>query len=268
MSYKLKRRYSGFKSDSKEILRGLRKYQKASWFNEVPELLRSREYTRMLYELQDIFDENRALEKHMGFGRDYPGHPMIDDEFKLSGGELEAFKRFKDSKPFQAPKEKWIDFIQCLVCDLAKVHGHQAPAVFHNGDWGSGAGTSFYIPHAIFLTGPRSLIVALHEYYHSLGYGEVGAVWWSSNAFRLVFPASYAKLEPSIVSPHLLITKKTNTRIKKEMPKTKEDSIKAKMEEARRAYYELKHRLDKLNKKKSRRGLKPNLLWPCSLMVE
>ena len=56
----------------------------------------------------------------------------------------------------------------------------------------------------VFLTGPRSLITALHEYTHSIGYGEVVATWWSTNTFKLLYPKSFSKLKLSKDNPHLM----------------------------------------------------------------
>lgn len=257
MAYKFKPIYKGVRSDSVQILNGLENFQSASFINDNKELVKSREYTRMVYQLQDIFQENYKIEKHIGFGRDYPGHPMIDGDFKLTGGELEAFETFRKHDPWKVPREKWIDFIQELFVNLSICHGHKPPAVFHDGAWGGGGqNTSFYIPHAVFLTGPRSLVVALHEYIHSLGYGEVGAVWWSSNAFKLTFPKSFAGLEPSINSPHLLVRKKTNKKdkdyTKKKKLDTKEGVIAHRIEYLNSQLKDLQAQLDKEKSKKKK----------------
>lgn len=191
------------KVDHKEIVEGLDKYLAPSFEND--EVVAAESYTRYLNKLHDSAVMAHSYEKHAGFGRGYPGSPMIDKEFVLSDEEMEVLQKLKDAKPFRAEGADYIDMLQEAFIGLAKVHHHVAPAVRHDGHWfGGGLRSSFYTPHTIFLTGPKSLITALHEYTHSLGFGEVAATWWSTNTFRLLYPKSFEKLRVSKLSPHLM----------------------------------------------------------------
>lgn len=190
-----------------ELIKALKSYCKSTI--KTKDINDSIRYTRMVNELASVVDESVDFERFNGFGRDYPGHPMVDESFILTTDENRVMQEYKAKKPFRSEDDQeWIDLLQQLFIDLAYVHGHKAPAIFHDGDWESNTEkTSFYTPHAVFLTGPRSLITALHEYTHSRGFGEVVAIWWSTNTFRLLFPESYAKLVPAEHAPHLLVRK-------------------------------------------------------------
>ncbi len=161
--------------------------------------------TRYLADLDKINADAYTHERHDGWGRRYPGSPMIDESFALSDGEWEALVAFRDKKPFKASKQDYINIVQELFVELAKVQGCKPPAVLHTGIWKTGRDTSFYTPHAVVLTGPKSVITVLHEYTHSLGYGEVVAVRWSTNAFRLLYPKAFKKLVPHEDHPHLMV---------------------------------------------------------------
>jgi hypothetical protein len=194
---------------SGEMLRALEEFNKPSFADSSPEVKQSLELTEYLTQLGKIGTDAYAFEKHAGWGRKYPGTPMIDMSFKLSAGEKEALLKFKAKKPFKASKQEWLDMLQELFIDLAKVQGHIPPAVMHTGVWKSKKGyTSFYTTHVIVLTGKRSVITALHEYTHSIGYGEVMAVRWSTNAFRIIFPKAFKKLEQHPDYPHLMRRKR------------------------------------------------------------
>ena len=214
----LTRVYGGMGLKPGEMLRGLKDFNRATFASDNKEVMSSLEWTHYVTELDKIGKDAYKFEKHAGYGRRYPGTPMIDKEFSLSDGELEALMKFKGKKPFKASKQEWLDMIQQLYLDLAKVQGHKAPAVLHTGIWEPREDfTSFYSPHIVVLTGQKSVVTALHEYTHSAGYGEVVAVWWSTNAFRIVFPRAFAKLEQHPTYPHLL------RKIKR--PKKKEEAV-------------------------------------------
>lgn len=214
---KLTRIVSRYGLKSSEMLRALEEFNKPSFSDSSPEVKKSLELTEYLTQLGKISTDAYTFEKHAGWGRNYPGTPMIDETFKLSAGETEALLKFKAKKPFKATKQGWLDMLQELFIDLAKVQGHIPPAVMHTGVWKSKRGyTSFYTAHVIILTGARSVITALHEYTHSIGFGEVMAVRWSTNAFRLIFPKAFAKLEQHPDYSHLMRRKrKKKKKIKK-----------------------------------------------------
>jgi len=206
---KLTRVVSGYGLRPGEMLRALDEFNRASFADTSKEVSQALKMTQYVAELGKVSKEAYKFEKHAGYGRDYPGTPMIDKNFKLSAGETEAMLKFKAKNPFKADKPDWLDMLQELFIDLAKVQGHKAPAVMHTGVWESQEGvTSFYTPHVVVLTGARSLITALHEYTHSAGYGEVMAVRWSTNAFRIIFPNAFKKLEQHPTYPHLMRRKR------------------------------------------------------------
>jgi hypothetical protein len=161
-------------------------------------------YTKFLGKLHIATQTAYNFENHAGFGRGYPGSPMIDMEFSLTEKEVEVLNRLKERRPFKADNAEYLDIIQEAYIGLAEAHGGVAPAVRHDGKWVDATRSSFYTPHVVFLTGPKSLITAFHEYTHSLGFGEVAATWWSTNVFRLLYPASFKKLRLSKVNPHLM----------------------------------------------------------------
>lgn len=206
---KLTKVVSGYGLKSGEMLRSLRDFNKASFADTNEDVKNALDWTKYVTELGKINKGAYKFEKHAGWGRDYPGSPMLDDSFKLSDGELKALLDFKAKKPFSASKPDYLDMIQELFLDLAEVQGHKAPAVMHTGVWEYRKGiTSFYTPHIVVLTGAKSVITALHEYTHSIGYGEVVAVRWSTNAFRIIFPRAFGKLEQHPEVPHLMRRKR------------------------------------------------------------
>ena len=162
------------------------------------EMEEAESYTRFLHRLHDSAKLALNFESHAGFGRDYPGSPMIDENFSLTDKEWGVLNALKERKPFRVSDEEYVNLIQECFVGLAAAHQHVAPLVRFGADY------SCYTPHVVFLAKPRSLVTAFHEYIHSLGFGEVGAVWWSTNVFRLLYPKSFAKLKQTRVNPHLL----------------------------------------------------------------
>jgi hypothetical protein len=208
-----------YRLKSGEMMRGLKEFNKASFAETNADVKMSLDMTKYTTELSKIYNSAYKFEKHSGYGRDYPGSPMIDETFKLADGELDALLKFKSNNPFQAKNQDWLDLLQTLFIDLANVRGHKPPAVMHTGVWESREGiSSFYTPHIVVLTGAKSLITALHEYTHSIGYGEVVAVWWSTNAFRIIFPNAFARLEQHPEHPHLMIRKVPQIETETEEP--------------------------------------------------
>lgn len=215
---KLTKIVSGYGLKPGEMLRSLEEFNKASFADTNDVVKSALEWTKYATELGNITTDAFKFEKQEGWGRNYPGSPMLDDRFKLSAGELEALLLFKSRKPFRAKKPDYLDMVQELFLDLARVQGHKAPAVMHTGVWEYRRGvTSFYTPHIVVLTGQKSLITALHEYTHSIGYGEVVAVRWSTNAFRIIFPGAFKKLEQHPDIPHLLRKIKPPEEVPEEM---------------------------------------------------
>ena len=62
--------------------------------------------------------------------------------------------------------------------------------------------------HKITMVGRLSIITFLHEFAHSQGKDETGAVNWSLSLFKRVFPRAFAKL---IADHHLLVVPAART---------------------------------------------------------
>jgi hypothetical protein len=209
---KLTKIVTGYGLKSGEMLRGLKEFNKASFSSSNEEVIAALDWTEYNTRLGKRLKKAYKAEKHAGWGRDYPGSPMIDESFELTDGEMKALVDFKAKKPFRASKQEYLDMIQELFIDLASTQKHKAPAVMHTGVWEYQKGvSSFYTPHVVVLTGAKSVITALHEYTHSIGYGEVVAVRWSTNAFRILFPKAFGKLEQHPHHSHLLRRKRPPT---------------------------------------------------------
>lgn len=79
--------------------------------------------------------------------------------------------------------------------DLA-VDGSPARGAFHHHDGQS----------LIELRRARpSIITTLHEFAHANGFGEHGAVWYSTNVFRAAWPSAFSRLVPSREYPWALV---------------------------------------------------------------
>lgn len=121
---------------------------------------------------------------------------MVDEQFKLKGSVKTALLEFKRKHPFRLEGDVFEEAVRELYWQLAEAYGMLPPLVRHEGPWDGCSGSSCYMPgdHTIVLRGHPSVITALHEFTHARGYGEEGAVWWSVNVFRLMFPRSYQRL--------------------------------------------------------------------------
>lgn len=137
-------------------------------------------------------------EEYRGWPRSYPHSPMIDETFSLTAPDavaLHAFKRaWLAAKTATSPD---LARMQAMTACAKALLGDLAPEVEHAVDGFSGrsdASTYDSGSHVITLRGRLSIITFLHELTHARGFGEHGAVWWSVNAFRIVWPRAYAKL--------------------------------------------------------------------------
>lgn len=145
-----------------------------------------------------VHQETRAREVRKGFVRDYPRDPMIDMGFKLKRRELKVLRKFRETgKPFQRSPDERQEVSVWLIKQLATCYDMPAPNVVWTGDGMGDSGASNYDreTHTLTFTGHWSYITLLHEFAHSLGYGEQGAVWYSVNVFRRSFPTSFWKLK-------------------------------------------------------------------------
>jgi hypothetical protein len=138
----------------------------------------------------------RRHEERKGWSRAYPDTPMLDADFKLGREAKRALRAFRRARPFRLSPEGWLEAARALLAALAEAHGMPVPTLDHEGSWEGGSDSSCYTPweHRITMRGAPSVLTLLHEYTHARGYGEVGAVWWSVNAFKSVWPKAHARL--------------------------------------------------------------------------
>ena len=165
-------------------------------------------------DLREMRERAARHETRRGWSTDYPNHPMVDFTFRLKSSVRSALEAFSDAKPYRLQRRyrrtrdasALMNAIRQLYRDLSEAYDIPCPTVVHDGPWeGPSTGSSYVIrEHTVVLTGQLSIITTLHEYAHARGYGETAAVWWSVNAFRLVYPHSFAKLGPMAGSPHAL----------------------------------------------------------------
>jgi hypothetical protein len=147
--------------------------------------------------VEEVHEFTRAREQRHGFSRTYPRHPMIDMKFKLKKREVRVFNRFREAHPFRMSPDRREYASRWLVKELSKCYGMPIPDVAWEGDGMGDSGSSSYsrADHSITLRGHWSYITLLHEFAHSLGFGEEGAVWYSVNAFRRSYPSSFWRLK-------------------------------------------------------------------------
>lgn len=136
-------------------------------------------------------------EQRRGWPRAYPRTAMIDLNFEPDPALGEALRRFKKRYPFRLDNAEFVRAAQRLANDFAEVFEMPPPKVDGSGltdarDFAQGR----YEPHVVFLKGAPSVITLVHELIHAAGYGEHGAVYFSTNLFRLYFPKSFARLLP------------------------------------------------------------------------
>jgi len=141
-------------------------------------------------------EKARRHEARREWSRNYPDSPMFDVGFKLGRDAKTVLRAFRSVHPFRLSNAAWLEAARALVSTLARAHGLPAPTLDHEGPWEGDSGASSYSPceHRIVMRGQPSVLTLLHEYTHARGYGEHGAVWWSVNAFRLVWPRAFARL--------------------------------------------------------------------------
>ena len=138
-----------------------------------------------------------AHEEQMGWPREYPDNPMVDEDFKMRLPLKRAVRRFRSLKPYRVSPEEFLVLVDVFYGDLADIYNIPHPEVVHEGEWEGSSGGSSYNSgtHTVTLRGKKSLITTLHEFAHARGYGETGAVWWSVNLFKTLWPKSFDQLE-------------------------------------------------------------------------
>lgn len=166
------------------------------------DIVRSAIFTNFKSSLETAFSRAYKHEKKEKWSRDYPKNAMLDDNFKLAEPIRKSLEAFKEKRPYKCSNKEFLDAVQVLYAEMSAFYGIPTPALRHVGPWDGPSASSFYTPHAITLSGHRSVITALHEYVHARGYGETAAVWWSTNAFRIVFPNDFKNLRAAQDLPY------------------------------------------------------------------
>jgi hypothetical protein len=153
--------------------------------------------------LSEVHAAAIAHEAARGWGRGYPTSPMIDDDFTVAPRlklALRAFKRdWLAARGAADAGKARVAAVQRLYSDLAREFDAPVPGVSWEPTDGADSGASAYYPraHRVVLRGPLSIVTSLHEFFHAMGYGEQGAVWFSCNCFRAVWPRAFARLQQS-----------------------------------------------------------------------
>lgn len=151
-----------------------------------------------------------AEEERRKWTRGYPSTPMVDESFVLGEGALAALIFFRERKPFRATPLEYLAMVQELYDNLSIAYDMPTPEVSHEGTWDIPSYGHYYPDaHHIVLKGRLSILTMLHEFGHAQGFGDTAATWWSVNAFRLVWPQSFAKLEVDPDHPYVLRRRRT-----------------------------------------------------------
>lgn len=160
--------------------------------------------------LADVHADALRVENMNSWSRGYPADQMLDPDFVISRELRAELRKFKIAWLDARQDEGGVDAarlnaIRFLVADLSRHFEMPTPEVGHRGDFASFSGASCYGPgHRITLSGRLSIITTLHEFTHARGYGETGAVWWSVNCFRNVWPRAYERLV-AVSGTHVLV---------------------------------------------------------------
>ena len=139
----------------------------------------------------------RRHERRRGWPLGYPDNPMVDDAATFRPAALAALRQFRAVHPFRLEAEAFVDAVGTLYGGLSAAYDMPVLTVRHRGPWEGDSIESRYddLRHRVTLRGRASVLTALHEFGHARGYGEGGAVYWSVNVFRRVFPRSFARLQ-------------------------------------------------------------------------
>jgi hypothetical protein len=155
--------------------------------------------------IRTVHDDHRWIEEERGWSQDYPDNPMVDDGFELHKEAAEVMAWYARQRPFKGPVEHYRAATRELYRRLCNAYGMPAPTMsFRDGNSGNSSVSRHSWNVAIH---GRSVLTALHEFGHVLGFGETGAVWWSVNTFRTYWPKSFAKLQ-NPAGTHMLVKAK------------------------------------------------------------
>jgi hypothetical protein len=123
---------------------------------------------------------------------------VLDPPVKFGKGTIEAVKALKEAEPYKGNVEERVTKLTNLHNKLCEVYQKHTKIEFKEIKRGKNAHsfTSCYSPMSdtITMIGKLSIITYLHEFAHALGKTEFGAVRWSTNLFREVFPEKFGLL--------------------------------------------------------------------------
>jgi hypothetical protein len=109
---------------------------------------------------------------------------------KFKGEVLRALKAFRRAKPWRGTHQERMAKVKDLHADLCIANRINPRLSFFLG----GRGGAYSVFENLIVMNDLSVVTYLHEFAHALGKGEKGAVSWSVNLFRRIFPKSWAKL--------------------------------------------------------------------------
>jgi hypothetical protein len=141
----------------------------------------------------------------------YPAKPIWDDSMKFKIGVITALKKFKRTCPYSVGYEARKAGLQTLLEELGTAYQMEVPVLRFTEPEKETSFESYYMPegHVIIMNGRLSIITFLHEFAHSQGKNETGAVRWSLSLFKRCYPKAFEKL---IADGHCLVlpTQPTN----------------------------------------------------------
>ena len=156
--------------------------------------------------------ERQELRRIYGEADEYPDHPIIKN-VPYPQNVIDAmmmFRRMHMFKPKDYSEENLAEKRRkytALLSALSDCYGLPTPIVrdylITPESWKK-VGNGFYNPatNTITFYGKYSMITALHEFAHSLGLGEEGAVCYSVNLFRMIYPRASRRC---VADQHMMI---------------------------------------------------------------
>lgn len=130
---------------------------------------------------------------------EYPAtvREMLVDGLAYKRGVVRAVKRLRLAGAWRGSDAERLEKFRRCIGRLSRVYGIEEPRVVRGIVRRGSSGASCYVPavHTITLSGRLSVVTMLHEFAHAMGKGERGAVKWSVNLFRRVWPEQFERCE-------------------------------------------------------------------------
>lgn len=121
---------------------------------------------------------------------------LIDPHVKFKPAALAALRLFRRSRPWRGSVDERHQKFRLLHEALCQVYSlTPQPRLIFGNDHVSCSGRSCFIPsmNVVILRGRLSVTTYLHELAHCRGMNERGAVAFSINLFRRVWPQQFAR---------------------------------------------------------------------------